>query len=329
MAMYRFVSACAFLMMFYVLPGAGEAFAQATRTWVSGVGDDANPCSRTAPCKTFAGAISKTAAGGAINCIDPGGFGALTITKSIAILCEDVEAGVLAAGTNAININVTATDVVFLRGLDIEGHSTGLVGVNIIQGGTVHIEDCTIRGFRSGTAFGVRVASTASPTRLFISNTSIVDNGTGATGGGVSIAPAAGGDANVVVKNSRISHNIAGVVVNGATSTATADLTIDNSEIAGNTNTGVLATSSGTGSPAKVAINNSVLMDNGPAAMTANGTGIVPAAGSAIIRIGNSVVMSNVAVQTTVGQGQVRSYQTNMVAGNANNSTPIPSVGLN
>ena len=39
---------------------ATMAQAQATRTWVSGVGDDVNPCSRTAPCKTFAGAISKT-----------------------------------------------------------------------------------------------------------------------------------------------------------------------------------------------------------------------------------------------------------------------------
>jgi hypothetical protein len=64
---------------------AAPAQAQATRTWVSGVGDDANPCSRTAPCKTFAGAISKTAPGGEIDALDPGGFGALTITKSITI----------------------------------------------------------------------------------------------------------------------------------------------------------------------------------------------------------------------------------------------------
>src|SRR6202171_2112721 len=80
--------------------GSAPAHAQATRTWVSGVGDDANPCSRTAPCKTFAGAISKTAASGEINCIDPGGFGALTITKAIAIICDNVEAGVLVSGTN-------------------------------------------------------------------------------------------------------------------------------------------------------------------------------------------------------------------------------------
>src|ERR1700738_2056909 len=84
---------------------ASTVHAQATRTWVSGVGDDANPCSRTAPCKTFAGAISKTATGGEINVLDPGGFGTVTITKSISII-STVEAGVLAAGVNGIVVNV-------------------------------------------------------------------------------------------------------------------------------------------------------------------------------------------------------------------------------
>src|SRR5947208_5274299 len=95
------------------------ASAQATRTWVSGVGDDANPCSRTAPCKTFAGAISKTAGGGEINCIDPGGFGGVTITKSITISCVNVEAGVLVSGTPGITVSAGIADTVVLEGLDI------------------------------------------------------------------------------------------------------------------------------------------------------------------------------------------------------------------
>src|SRR3954449_11415108 len=102
-----------------VLPGALHA--QATRTWVSGVGDDANPCSRTAPCKTFAGAISKTATGGEINVLDPGGFGGVTITKSITISSEGFEAGVLVSGTNAIIINALETSNAAPHGLDIEG----------------------------------------------------------------------------------------------------------------------------------------------------------------------------------------------------------------
>src|SRR5215471_11120572 len=90
------------------------SYAQATRTWVSGVGDDANPCSRVAPCKTFAGAISKTTAAGEINCIDPGGYGAVTITKSIRIISDHIEAGVLVSGTNGIVVNVASTDHVLL-----------------------------------------------------------------------------------------------------------------------------------------------------------------------------------------------------------------------
>eukprot|EP01037_Dinobryon_pediforme_P035428 gene35428-41808_t len=111
-----------------MVSASAPAFAQATRTWISGVGDDANPCSRTAPCKTFAGAISKTAAGGEINLIDSGGFGGVTITKSITLRAVGVEAGILVAGTNGIVINAAATDKVVLEGLDFEGlKNTGSV----------------------------------------------------------------------------------------------------------------------------------------------------------------------------------------------------------
>src|SRR5271168_4188270 len=88
-----------------MLLASAPAHAQATRTWVSGVGDDANPCSRTAPCQTFAGAIPKTAAGGEIDCLDPGGFGTLTITKAITIDCQGTLGSILASATNGINVN--------------------------------------------------------------------------------------------------------------------------------------------------------------------------------------------------------------------------------
>jgi len=129
---------------------ATSAHAQATRTWVSGVGDDLNPCSRTAPCKTFAGAISKTAPSGEINVLDPGAFGAVTITKAISIISH-FEAGVLATlGSNGIIINTTGK--VLLQGLDIEGVGTGLHGVRIITSAAkTTIQDCSIRNF-SGNA---------------------------------------------------------------------------------------------------------------------------------------------------------------------------------
>src|SRR2546423_5030398 len=127
-----------------------SASAQASRTWVAGGGDEVNTCSRTAPCKTFAGAISKTAASGEINCLDPGGFGAVTITKSITITCYYTEGGVLVSGTNAIVVNAAATDKVVLRGLDINGLgpgvNAGLNGVRVLQAKTVKVLDSEIYG---------------------------------------------------------------------------------------------------------------------------------------------------------------------------------------
>lgn len=153
---------------------ATAAQAQASRTWVSGVGDDVNPCSRTAPCKTFAGAISKTAAAGEINCLDSGGFGAVTITKSIAIVCNGVIGGILAASTNGIVINAGAGDRIVLDGLDIEGFSaTALNGVNVLQAGSVIIRNTSIRTFFSATSAGVRVNS-ASKVRVVIEDSAII-----------------------------------------------------------------------------------------------------------------------------------------------------------
>src|SRR5256885_13213124 len=102
------------------------AQAQACRTWVSGVGDDLNPCSRTAPCKTFAGAISKTAAGGEIDALDPAGYGTVTITKSITLDGGGFIAGVLVSGTNGIVVNAAAMDRGVLRNLDVNGLGNGL-----------------------------------------------------------------------------------------------------------------------------------------------------------------------------------------------------------
>src|SRR3954463_12191303 len=147
------------------------AFGQATRTWVSGVGDDANPCSRTAPCKTFAGAISKTANGGEINCLDPGGFGGVTIGKSLTIKCHYTEGGVLVAGTNAIVVNATATDKVTLKGLDVNGTGVGapvsLVGIKVLGAKAVHVIDSEVYQFKAG----ISVQPTTANTRVVVRNT--------------------------------------------------------------------------------------------------------------------------------------------------------------
>jgi hypothetical protein len=124
------------------------AQAQAPRTWVSGIGDDANPCSRTAPCKTFTGAISKTAASGVINCLDPGGFGSVTITKSITIDCHQTMGSIVAIGTNGITIQASGATVA-LRGLDFEGMGGGLIGISILDATAVSIDDIVINQSRN------------------------------------------------------------------------------------------------------------------------------------------------------------------------------------
>jgi hypothetical protein len=187
-----------------------SAFGQATRTWVSGVGDDANPCSRTAPCKTFAGAISKTANGGEINCLDPGGFGGLTINKSLTIKCHYTEGGALVAGTNAFVINATANDKVTLRGLDINGAGgaggaapTSLTGIKVLSAKSVHIIDTEIYQFQDG----IVVNPTSSSVRVLVKDSHIHNNNNGvvnAPGG------AAVGFTTTTLKNNLIADNVCG-----------------------------------------------------------------------------------------------------------------------
>lgn len=148
--------------------------AQATRTWVSGVGDDVNPCSRTAPCKTFAGAISKTAAGGEISVLDPGGFGAVTITKAITINGHNQVGSILAALVNGVTVNVTtnpSTATVYLHDLLINGAQSGLDGIRYLAGANLVVDDLHIYGF-SGD--GIEVAG-AGNLNLKVNNTDIED----------------------------------------------------------------------------------------------------------------------------------------------------------
>jgi hypothetical protein len=226
-----------------------EARAQASRTWVSGLGDDANPCSRTAPCKTFAGAISKTIAGGEIDALDPGGFGAVTITKAITIDGGGQIASVLASGTNGIVVQVGTNDVVTLRNLQLNGirasGNGGLNGVLFLSGSALHVDNCNIFGF---TQNAINAASTTNSSQLTINNTFLTNNNNGVliapTSGviratlinvrshgnassGVRIAPA-GGLAGSLIANSSVLLNGTGISMTGGT------LVLSNSEVAAN-----------------------------------------------------------------------------------------------
>src|SRR5438105_3342126 len=184
-----------------VIGFSATAHAQATRTWVSGVGDDANPCSRTAPCKTFAGAISKTAAGGEINVLDPGGFGAVTITKSITISSEGFEAGVLVSGTNGIVISAGPSDAITLRGLDIEGLGTGLDGIKFLSGLELTVDNVRVHAF---TGKGINmVPSQAGAARLVVKDSAVANCG----GGGVGLTISGGGALQASLDGLRIEYS--------------------------------------------------------------------------------------------------------------------------
>ncbi|HEX8622334.1 MAG TPA: hypothetical protein VF718_10210, partial [Allosphingosinicella sp.] len=257
---------------------ATPASAQATRTWVSGVGDDVNPCSRTAPCKTFAGAISKTAAGGEINCLDPGGFGAVSIIKSMTIACPYTEGGALAGG-NGITVNMPATtDVTFLRGLDIFGVNPPSNGVRFINNGTLHIEDTVIRRFNASNSVGVSVAPTGAA-ELYMNNVTVAENGNANTGGGIVIAPGVGGSVSAVLTNVRVRNNLSnGIKLDSTNGVVTAIM--ERVDVSGNTGVGITLTA---GSVINAMLIDSIVANNAIQAILGNGANITMRTGNTTI----------------------------------------------
>jgi hypothetical protein len=300
------------------------AHAQATRTWVSGVGDDANPCSRTAACKTFAGAISKTAPGGEISVLDPGGFGVVTITKSISLTNDGAgEAGILASGTNAIIVNAAASDVINLRGIIIDGGplaTPGLNGIRFLAGKALHIQNCVIKNFAGAapSGFGIQVASSG-VSQLFVTDTVISNNGSGANGGGILIQPTGLGSAKVFLQRVTLEGNVLGVKVDGTGSTGTGgnSLFVRDSVVSGNSQTGISVTVPVGGQGSNIFVDRTAVVGNGTIGILANGaaTGIL---------VSNSTVTLNGTGIATQSGGSVFSYKNNNLNNNGTDGTFTP-----
>jgi len=298
---------------------AAPASAQATRTWVSGVGDDVNPCSRTAPCKTFAGAISKTAAGGEINCLDPGGYGAVTITKSMTISCPYTEGGALAGG-NGITINDSATGtpgtvVVYLRGLDIFGVNPPSHGVRFVSGASLTIEDTVIRRFNAANSFGISFQP-SSAGHLYVHNVTIADNGLGTQGGGINVQPTGTGTAQVTLQDVRLINNAnvgfraVTAVGNGAAGvTGLLDGVSVVRTTGGNASVGIQAFTVAGAPPATLMVVYSDISHNSGRGINSNGA-------SATIRVAETNITGNATGVEANGGSSLKSYGNNRNDGN-------------
>jgi hypothetical protein len=280
---------------------SAPAHAQAPRTWVSGVGDDANPCSRTAPCKTFAGAISKTVINGIINCIDNAAYGAVTITKSITIDCHDVFASILNASIDqpgtvtgiTINVGTDPKDpwrTVRLRNIDISGSGTGNNGISILAAAAVILEDLEVTGNVKSGINDSRTEGMGSA--LTIKNTVVASNA------GVGIAAAAQSN-SVVLDNVQSIRNNTGLSL-AKTNTATINRSVFSSNA-----TGVSVDSGG-----QMVLDNSMV--------SFNSTGI-SASGGAV-----GFTNSDISFNSTALSGTTTTFGNNRIFGNAAIGT-VPS----
>lgn len=275
------------------------ASAQATRTWVSGVGDDVNPCSRTAPCKTFAGAISKTATGGEINALDPGGYGAVTITKSITIDGRGTNAHILAAGTSGVIVNAPAGSRINLRNLAINGvrnsTSPGISGVRILgSSSNVRLDKVEIFGFATA---GVDFApATAGNRRLEIRRSSIHDNyGAGANGVGVWTRPSiAGANARTTIYDSSVDDNGKGIVADAALGSV------------------------------RVTVKSTSIEDNGNGGGT--GQAIQAFGANSIVRISDNLITNNIFGPEALSSAQIISYGDNVISNDGAATGPTSTV---
>lgn len=277
------------------------AFCQATRTWVSGVGDDANPGSRTAPCKTYAGAISKTAAGGEIDNLDTGGYGAVTITKSITIDGASGISSSLVVGTDGIVVATGGgTLQVTLRNLELTGNSGGgLAGLVVNGSGAVilHVENCKIYGFTGhGIDFEPGLGSA-----LYVKNSHIYSNG----GDGLYLKPGAASIVSIV--DSVIDDNAVGVHADVNTTTVVAG-----TKSTGNDGAGFETTAGAT-------------MTIGDSESSINGTGI---SSSGTIAITGVTVTGNGEGLTTGKGGKIESFRNNPVGGNTSKTEGLPTSTL-
>ena len=276
--------------------------------WVSTKGNDGNSCSYAAPCRTFAGALSRIASGGEIDVLDSGDFGPVTINKSVSLISASLLGGIHAGTGNAITINAGPNDKVVLRGLTLDGLGTGSSGVSFLSGGSLYIEGCTINNF----LWGVDFAPTNGSGELWVTD-SIVRNNGFASGGGVHLIATTGPAFVASIDGLRAEGNGAGVK---AESRGT--VTIRNSLSASNGWAGFTAYTPSSGS-VQMLIENSISTYNGTIGVQSNGSG-------ATVTLSNVVVIDNPTGLGIFNGGAILSFGNNKVQGNTTDGAPSQTI---
>ena len=267
-----------------------------TRTYVSGTGDDANPCTAPWPCQTFQAALTMTAAGGEIYVLDSANYGPVTINKAVTITSEGAVAGILASSGVGITISAGANDVINLRGLDIDGSNTGSVGIQFNSGQSLNVQKSAIRNF---TGSGINFAPSGT-SALFVIDTTIINN----VSNGISLANNATG----ALSRINATKNGVGILAYGSGVSLTVADTV-----AGNNTYGIGASSSA------VMIRNSMFNSN---------TIGICADQSAMVRVGQSTITANATGWQATNGGQVLSYGNNNVNGNTTDGSATTTVAL-
>lgn len=292
-----------------------SAAATLPRTYVASNGDNANLCTRAAPCADFQTAHDKTDAGGEVTCLDNFDFGSLTITKSITIDCGG--AAIVNTASVAVTINTANVDVI-LRGLIITGNGSGDVGIQFQNGASLHIQNCQIRGFGSnrGTAINF-VPVTGISAKLHVVDTLITKNGNNIThvGGGMNVQPAGTGSARVVVERTTIEDSWTGILVNGSTSTNMVSFQLKDSTVANSNANGASVLTAPAGATIGFVIDRSSFLLNASDGVFAQGP-------LSFVLLGNSTVASNGTGLHATNGGHIFSYQNNQVKGNVTDNAP-------
>lgn len=279
------------------------AQAQASRTWVSDSGNDSNPCSKVQPCRTFAGAITKTGADGKITCLDMGQFGPVTIEKPITIDCRRTRGDILSASTSGVVINAMTTDKIILQGLDIDGDGLGgFDGIRFLAGGSLHIEDTTVSNMTNGINVGLNQAANA---EVYVINSSMRNN----SNVGMFVSNSGAGIINMTIERTTVENNVFGLIGRN-----NARIAARNSAFSGNSNIGILSEVVTSGPVSIIDVINCVVSGNSTGLSAGNSV----AANQGNLRVSGTTISFN-GIGVTAGNGNANTLNDNILR---DNTTP-------